>query len=84
MRKALPHLMLVCVVGITIALVEPTPAEAYEVYYLSVGNSLYRDKNLWIKDANVSAREIARYLRWAGAVDGITLESEPRCLRDAR
>lgn len=76
MCKALPHLMLVCVVGISMALVERTPAEPYEMYYLSVGNSEYRDKKRWLKDANLSAREIAKYLRRAGAVDGITLQSE--------
>jgi len=76
MRKALIHLVLVCVVGITIALVDRTHAEAYEVYYLSVGNDQYRDNNLWIPDANLNASQIARYLRRAGAVDGITLVSE--------
>jgi hypothetical protein len=76
MYKALTHLLVVYIGGIALALVDQIPAEAYDIYYLSVGNSHYRDEKLEIPDANRSARGIARYLRWAGAVDGITIESE--------
>jgi Caspase domain len=76
MYKVLTHLVLLCIVGIMIALVDRIPAEAYDIYYLSVGNSKYRDNNLDIPDANLSAHGITRYLRWARAVDGITLVSQ--------
>jgi len=74
--KALTHLVFVWVVGITLALVNQASAEAYQVYYLSVGNSEYRDESYKLRPANESSRHVARYLRWAGAVDGITLVSE--------
>src|SRR5262245_46826503 len=76
MHKVLTHLLVVCIGGIAIALVERAPAEAYDVYYLTVGNSMYRDNRYNIQGANLSTREMAQYLRWAGAVDGITLVSE--------
>lgn len=49
---------------------------AYNLYFVSVGNSHYRDAALDIPDANLSARQVAVALRQAGAVDGITLNSE--------
>lgn len=54
----------------------PTETAAYDVYYVSVGNAQYRDSDLNIPDANLSARQITYYLRQAGARDGITLLSE--------
>jgi len=52
------------------------PAAAFDLYYVSVGNSRYRNASLDIPDANVSARQVAHALRRAGAVDGVTLVSE--------
>ena len=76
MHKALTHLLVVCIGSITIVLIDRLPVEAYDIYYLTVGNAAYREERLNLRDANVSAGEIAQYLRWAGAVDGITLKSE--------
>jgi hypothetical protein len=76
MHKVLRHLLVVCIGGIAIALVERAPAEAYDIYYLTVGNSKYRDNRYDIQGANPSTREMAQYLDRAGAVDGITLVSE--------
>jgi hypothetical protein len=76
MRKALTHLLVVYIAGIAVALVDRIPVDAYDIYYLSVGNSEYRDREDNIPHANVSAREIVQSLRRAGAVDGITLKSE--------
>ena len=76
MLKTLKPLWVVCIGSIAIALVVRTPVAAYDVYYLTVGNSAYRDRTLDIPDANLSAQDIARELDQAGAVDGITLMSE--------
>jgi hypothetical protein len=63
MYKALTHFLVVCLAGLSIALVDRLSADAYDVYYLSVGNSKYQDDRLDIPDANLSARGIAQYLR---------------------
>ena len=52
------------------------PAAAFDLFYISIGNSEYRDASLDIPDANLSARQVAHALRRAGAVDGLTLVSE--------
>ena len=76
MPKVLMHLLAVCLSGTALALVERAPAEAYDMYYLSVGNSHYQDTTLDIPDADRSADEIGQTLRIAGAVDGLTLTSK--------
>ena len=52
------------------------PAAAFDLFYVSVGNSRYQNASFDIPDANLSAREVARALRGASAVDGVTLVSE--------
>jgi hypothetical protein len=76
MLKTLKPLLIVFIGSIAIALVVRTPVAAYDVYYLTVGNSAYRDRTLDLPDANLSAQDISQKLDQAGAVDGITLISE--------
>jgi hypothetical protein len=76
MYRSLMHFLVVCIGGMVLVLVEQAPAEAYELHYLSVGNSEYQDNQLELPDANWNARQIAEYLQQAGAVDGITLVSK--------
>lgn len=51
-------------------------ADAFDVHYLSIGNSAYKAYELDIPDANLSARQVAFFLDEAGAKGGLVLESE--------
>jgi hypothetical protein len=76
MPKVLMHLLAVCLSGTALALVERAPAEAYDMYYLSVGSAHYQDTTLDFPSAGEVAHEIADTLKLAGAVDGLTLTSK--------
>lgn len=52
------------------------PAGAFDLFYVSVGNSWYKNTSDPLGDSNLGAQSIARALRRAGAVNGITLISE--------
>ena len=76
----------VLAVGVALGLLAfSLPAAAFDIFYVSVGNSHYRSVSTPgvfsfepIKGGNKSARKVAEYLRRMGAINGVLFRSEER------
>ena len=75
-----------CAIGVALCLLACSlPAAAFDIFYVSVGNSHYRSVSTRgvhsfesISGGNKSARKVAEYLGRIGALHGILFRTEPK------